>query len=262
MKKILFNITAADKNKFVRVIKDYLVHIKNYPEILAKDRANEYFFNMICGFDFDGNIYTKIDLMYLDERLSDLTEGFFTPVGTEIKRYKIGNAHRYKKKDRKPATTQVSQNEVNKMRKVLLREYPFLSGRKDLENSIYNYCVLSCKIKTYLNSDDTSKGTQVKNLIEAQIRLGSFLGINESERQKAKLAESKDNIASLVAQFQKTIEEFPEIMEEFRFFELKMLLNKFERKEINRTLFESQSYADMSIESAQEFVMDHEAKYE
>ncbi|MCK9369444.1 hypothetical protein M0R04_05860 [Candidatus Dojkabacteria bacterium] len=261
---LLFDIKdEKDVEKYTTVIKDFLVYYKQVEMEEAEKLSKLYFNNLLQGLDFNGNDYPTPKITNLPARIQEQTGGYFSPTKTEQKRYKL--------KDKRKAANTTSVREerkadeeeaLKKIKKTLLYEYPFLDKRKDLDTIIDNYCILSLRISQELQYSGEKQSTTIKNLIDAQIRLGTYLGVSEGDRQKTKLTESKDNIASLAVQFEQTLEEFPELMDAFRYNELKMLLNKYERKEISRVLFEGAAFADMSVEDAYLFVGERESKYD
>lgn len=275
---MLFNI-GMKKEKFTFVLKDYFYRVNGYSEVEAYQKAKESMDFLLEGLDLDGNTYKYNEDTSFASRIERVTEKFYKATETEKRRLKIKNYHKTIKQsdkingyiDKKNQKREVPIEErktvtsdkvdAAKIKKQLYKEFPFLNNRKDLEETLDNYCILSVKVKNLLSSAKFSN-VAVKNLIETQIKLGQYLGISESERQKQKIVESKDNIASLSLQYQQTIEELPNLVEELSYFEIRILLKKYERKELTRDIFKLDSYAGMYPEEAYMLVNKLKKKYE
>lgn len=255
----IFKVAKSDNEKYKKILSDYLIFIKHMNAEQSQNIAYQYIENIIEGKGFNGEEFSKPTIKSFAERIEYETNGFYTPTTAEKAKIKIG---KNKTRNTKNEDKAIEINELDVFKAQLKQEYPFLDGRPDLEDSLSNYCKLSVQVKKALEIDHDKQSTSVKNLIEAQIKLGTYLGISESERQKAKAKESKSSVGDLALQFELTIDEYPELMEMFQYQELRILLNKFERKEISRELFETVGYAGMKIEQAYKFVNENKTKYD
>jgi len=220
--------------------------------------------------DLVGNTLDNSKLAFFDDLLSEQTTHFYTPTDAHRKRFKKGVRPKVSKKSTKKGATKKldglsedGQAKVNKIRNNLLSEYPSLD-RKDLEESIENYCRLIVKVNDLMSGDMSSNNVAIKNLTETMIKLGGFLGIDEEKKARQKALEDKQSVASLSATFQQTIDEYPAIMDRMRYEEIRILLEKFDANSlgISKELFESPAYAGMDIMKAREFVRERESKYE
>ncbi len=255
---MLYDIKEKDKEKYLTTLKEYFKYYRHLTEEESLKQAQDGYNNLINGLDLAGDPLEGVN--YFDDRLAKVTSDYWSPNNFQKGRYKLETPKRNVKKKTKTVNKvdKVDNKEVEKMKRTLLNEYPFLANRRDLEDTIDNYCGLSLKTKKLLNSDSEEKQSMgIKSLVDAQINLGKYLGIAESDRQKQKTLEDRDNIASLSLQFQETIETYPEIQMMFKFFELKMLLKKFERNEISRALFQLDSYAGLTVEEGYAYVQQH-----
>lgn len=255
---MLYEIKEKDKEKYINILKEYFKYYRHLKEEEALKQAKDGYTNLVNGLDLSGDPLE--DINYFDDRLANVTFDYWSPTNFQKGRYKLETPKRNVTRKTKTISKvdKVNEKEVEKMKRTLLNEYPFLANRRDLEDTIDNYCGLSLKTKQLLNSPSEEKQSMgIKSLVDAQINLGKYLGIAEADRQKQKIIEDRDNIASLSLQFQVTIEEYPELQKMFKFFELKMLLKKYERKEISRALFQLDSYAGLTIEEAYQFVTQH-----
>jgi len=269
-KKVLFRIKDNDANGFLRVLEDFYRFYKNKPEVEAKSLAAAGFANLISGNDLDGKKITNPNLVYFDEILSVVTENYYTPSQTARYRYKKASRSTFgrPKKTTKTSTQILSPEEsketekkIDRIKHNLLTEYPTLD-RIDLEENIDNYCKLIVKINELMSEAAADNTMAIKNLTDTQIKLGSFLGIDEGEKAKQKSIDDQQSVASLSSKFQRTIDEFPEIMDRMRYKELRILLEKYDRQEISRELFENSAYAGVTVDAAREFIKKREAKYE
>lgn len=252
----IFSISKRDQKEYIEIIKDYLVCIESQDPKKAVENSLLLYNNIIYGMDFFGALFPDASVEHFDERLRYCTKDFYIPPDTRLKKYKI----------KKPANVSGERNgasnekEIQKIRKDLIENYPFLQNRADLQDSIDNYCFLCVMIKDSLKSGD-AQSVQIKNLVDAQIRLGTYLGIHEGKRQELRLAESKDNIASLVLQFENTFDDYPELREKFKYYELRLLLQKYDRGEISPKMFSCEDYAGVPVEEAKDFVSKLKTKY-
>ena len=264
---IEYHIKDRDAKRFVKTLIDYYRFYKSKSETESKALASSGYSNLIKGNDLDGNPITNPNLQHFDEVLSVVTNGYYTPSQTTRLRYKKGVKPKGRPKKNAVQVASGSsmddaktQEKVDRIRKNLLTEYPTLD-RKDLEDSIDNYCKLIVRINELMSagSDET---IAIKNLTDTQIKLGSFLGIDESAKAKQRQLEDRQSIASLSMKFQRTIDEFPVLMDRMRYKELRLLIEKYDRQELSRELFENPAYAGMSVENARRFIAEREAEYE
>lgn len=265
MQKV-FDISESDAVRYKKIIEDYYkIELNMEPKdaVLVADTS---FKNLVAGFEMDGREWTQTKLVYFDSRLKYVTNGFWQPRNdTERKRYRlIETKTRFEQPD-EPEDIKLSGQEekmVYDMKVQLFKEYPLLERSRHLAAAIDNYCTLTIKLKKLVSEDVVRHHVVIKNLNESLIKLASHIGISEVDKQKQQLLESKDNIASLAIQFERTIKEFPEIMEGFKFNELKILLQKLQRQELTRQLFEHEDYAGMSPEEAQTFIELNKDKFQ
>lgn len=248
------SVTKTDKERYVKAIREYLLFVKQVSTGQATNDAEIGFENIVMGMDLVGNKFPKHNMHTLAERLTFLTEGFFQPIPTDERKYKFNvdssRASRRKSTKSKPDIS-ITDGSINTIKRALISEYPNLN-RRDLLPILDNYATLTAKIKAALAIDGQS--ATVKNLVDAQIKVAALLGINESEKAKQKLLDDKKSIASLSMKFQETIDEMPELLDKFRYEEIKILLEKLDRQELSQELFESRSYSNMTVEEARTFV--------
>jgi len=274
--EIQYFILEQDKSRYIKVIYEYFRFFCTKPEEEAKELAEEGYENAIRHQNFDGEKVVNTNLTFFDDLLNVLTEKFYSPSTINRNKYPIGvkkvkGAKRGKGKkannitptDPVDAQKAVAEQAVafERIKKNLLSEYPSLD-RKDLQESVDNYCKLQIQIHSVLALNVLDSSTTVKNLIDAQIKLGGHLGIDESAKAKQKELEDRQSIAALALQYQKTVDNFPEIRKRMRYKELRMLVNKYDRNEISAELFELPSYAGCTILVAKEFVKENEAEFE
>jgi hypothetical protein len=264
----IFFINAQDKKFFIKQLRDYFrFYVGSLDESAVKEKADKSFQHLICGMDLDGNPLDNSNLKYFDEILSLQTGRFYVPADANRTRYEKGRRITRKKVAKKADSTlplELSGEQtkrVEHIKKNLLFEYPYLD-RKDLQEDIDNYCLLKVKINILLQNDSALNATAVKNLVDTLVRLGSYLGINEEEKMKKKSFEDRQSVAALSMQFQKTIDNFPFLLDRFKYEEIRILLEKYDRQELSKNLFESPYYAGMPIENARAFIIEREPKYE
>ena len=259
--EIIFNIDERDRKFFVSTLVDYYKMNKGYVNTKAKNAANKAYQNLICGKDLSGDVLNNSNLKAFDDILSFVTESFYIPASSNRKRYEIGaqlnKPIKAKVQRNQPvAPPEGNESEVLKIKNKLLSEYPNFVGRADLDMVLDNYAaiIVATKAASSSSANMIADANAVKNLNETLIRLGKYLGIDESEKAKQKSAEDRQSVAALSLQFQETVDQFPEIMDKFRYEELKILLQKYDRQELSKALFELPYYAGMSIAEAREFV--------
>jgi hypothetical protein len=262
--KVLFYVGEDDANKFKDILKQYWQYLRKKSATEAADLAESSYENLISGKDLVGNYIDHNKLTYFDVFLSEQTDYFYTPTDAQRERFKKGD--KPKKKKSRGTSTELEDDDIKKVAKIrenLLSAYPSLE-RKDLEESIENYCRLIVKINKLMINDAIGNNVAIKNLTETMIKLGAFLGIDEEKKAKQKALEDKQSIASLSSKFQKTIDEYPHIMDRMRYEEIRILLEKLDSQSlgISKELFESPAYAGMTVNKAREFVKEREARYE
>ena len=266
----IFDVTQTEQDTYLSVIRDFLVYVQFVGEEEADEKAKEYLANLLQGLDFDGNNVPVNQARYFDTLLSKQTGGHYKPTtAVKTKHPRLAKAKKMvKSKASKTdqvylALVPVDEEQVERIMENLLTEYPFLT-RDDLREDVQNYSRLKVVINNLTNNADVDKETSVtlKNLMDAQIRLGNYLGIDEGRRAKQKELLDRQSIAALSIEFQETIAEFPELLHRFKYEEIRILLERYDRNELERQLFESAAYANMSISDAREFVARHELKYE
>lgn len=268
MGNLVYYIRDNDAVRFVKVLEDYYRYYCDNTETAAKELAKVGYNNLISGNDLDGKPVTNSNLVYFDELLSIVTHNYYTPSQTSRNRYKK-NARPKTGRPKKPQTSEPifedadkdTKAKITKIKENLLTEYPTLN-RVDLEESIDNYCKLIVKINDLMSTSVVENNVAIKNLTDTQIKLGNFLGIDEGQKAKQKAIEDKQSVASLSVKFQDTLNEFPQIMDRMRYKEIRILLEKFDRGELSRGLFENPSYAGIPIQEAREFVKEREKHYE
>jgi len=267
--KVLFFIDETESEKFRAVLEKYWKFFRRKTATEAKDLAESSYNNLIRGMDLVGNILDPSELAFFDDLLSRQTDHFYTPTDAHRKRFKKGV--RLKKGRAKRGTTANGSDglsdddrvKLDRIRGNLVSEYPFLD-RRDLEESIENYCKLIVKINNVMAGDIVANNVAIKNLTDTMIRLGGFLGIDEEKKAKQKALEDKQSVASLSAQFQQTLDNYPALMDRMRYEEIRILLEKFDSNSlgISKELFESPAYAAMQLIDAREFVKERESRYE
>lgn len=265
--KKLFFIGDDEEKKFREVLQKYWQFFRKKTETEAKELANSSYNNLIRGMDLVGNQLEPKQLAYFDELLSNQTNHFYSPTDAHRKRFKKGVRPRNTaKKGTSKLTNGLSTEDfkrVNKIRDNLVSEYPSLD-RKDLEESIENYCRLIVKVNNLMSGASVFDSVAIKNLTDTMIKLGSFLGIDEEKKAKQKALEDKQSVASMSVMFQQTMDDYPVLMDRLRYEEIRILLEKVDSNSpgISKELFESPAYAGMEIITAREFVKEREVKYE
>lgn len=272
MSNVVFHISTRDKKFYLGVIEDYYVNVKKLPSFDAKKLSEKAYFKAIRGGTFDDANYTG-NFNFFDERLSDFTSGYYTPTTQDRFRYEI-----YKKNGKITGDSSsvakaldkvnkevdeklsVGKKEAEALIENLLSEYPHLR-RADLTNTVYNYAVLSIKLTKVLDNGGALHSKLVKETIEAQCRLGAFLGINEEKKAQLSAQRNSRSIADLSVEFQQAVDEYPELQDRFRYQELMIFLEKLDRGEIDRNTFQHRLYADCTVEEAKQFVEERHARY-
>lgn len=268
--KIFFITEEKEQARFKETLEKYWRYYRQKTIVEASELSISSYNYLICGLDLVGNELTAEthNIMHFDELLSTLTNKFYAPKASQRFKYQKGDKPQNKPRARveptdSPPTPRKDKEKIVRIRKNLLEAYPFLD-RKDLEESIDNYCRLIVKISTLMQGDTVINNVAIKNLTETMIKLGGFLGIDEGKKAAKKALEDKQSVASLSAQFQETIDAYPEIVDRLRYQELRILLEKYESNSvgISRELFESTAYAAMSVDKARVFIAEREARYE
>ena len=268
--KIFFITEEKEQIRFKETLEKYWRYYRQKTIAEASELSVSSYNYLICGLDLVGNELTAEthNIIYFDELLSVLTNKYYAPKASQRFKYQKGDKPQNKPRARveptdSPSTPRKDKDKINKIRKNLLEAYPFLD-RKDLEESIDNYCRLIVKISTLMQGDTVINNVAIKNLTETMIKLGGFLGIDEGKKAAKKALEDKQSVASLSVTFQQTIDSYPEILDRLKYQELRILLEKYESNSvgISRELFESTAYAGMSIDKARVFISEREAKYE
>jgi len=222
--------------------------------------------HIIFGNDLDGNPFTNSNISYLDDVIASVTSGYYTPPQAKRHRCKRGVKPKTSgpKRSKKIITVELTSDDkkdIERIKENLVEAYPAMAERKDLQDHIENYCTLTVKIKHMLAATQMDS-TTLKNLNDVLVKLGSYLGIDESLKAKQKNLKDKASIADLSMDFQQTLEELPEIMTRFRYKELRILLEKYDRQELSRELFELHAFANMTPNEARNWIAEREAKYE
>jgi len=248
---IVFFPIDKDRKKYIKIISDFLKFKKNYVDpVLIKTEANSMFDMILQGKDLYGNPYDSKEI-FLDERIEHLLEGFYKSLDTvDRHKYSLGDKRSIRQtkmvKEKKSLTKSKSisveidpeetKEQIIKIKTDLLKSYPSLD-RPDLSVAVDNYVTLTVKLSYALADPFSMEATTIKQLIEAQVRLGAFLGIDEQEKAKRKAAEGNKSIADLALQFKETLEKYPVLSDRFRYKELRILLSKLDRGEIDRDIF-------------------------
>lgn len=272
MKPEVFFISEDDKNFFLNVLTDFYRFTQGKTETEAKDLADTSYHNLIRGLDLAGNSLDNENLIYLDDILSVQTDKYYFPTETDRHRYKKNEkksrkrgSPKGKKSDSLSEPNQPlsdsDEEKVEKIKEILLSEYPSLK-RGDLKEDVGTYCRLKVEIHKLLSGNVAASSMSIKNLVSTQISLGSSLGIDEGAKAKQKESEDKQSVAALSLEFQKTIDDFPEIRKRLKYKEIRILLEKVERQEISKILFSLPEYAGLSIEEARIFIKENEVEYE
>lgn len=269
-RKIFFIEENKEQTRFKEVLEKYWRYYRQKTIAEATELAVSSYNYLICGMDLVGNELTSetSNIIYFDELLSSLTNKYYMPKASQRFQYQKGDKPQNKPRARvepvdTPPTSRKDKDKIGKIRKNLLEAYPFLN-RKDLEESIENYCRLIVKISTLMQGDTVTNNVAIKNLTETMIKLGGFLGIDEGKKAAKKALEDKQSVASLSVAFQQTIDVYPEIVDRLRYQEIRVLLEKFESNSlgISKELFESPAYAGMPIDKARAFIAERESRYE
>jgi hypothetical protein len=267
--KILFFIHDEEEKRFQAILQKYWRFFRKKTQSEARDLAVSSYNNLIRGLDLVGNLLDENKLTCFDALLSEQTSHFYTPADEHRNRFKKGIRPKKKKKrlngrnTNANGLTEQDQDKVKRIRDNLISEYPFLD-RKDLEESIENYCKLIVKINNLMSGNIVESNVAIKNLTETMIKLGGFLGIDEEKKAKQKALEDKQSVASLSVQFQQTVDNYPAIIDRMRYEEIRILLEKFDSNSlgISKELFESPAYAGMDLTTAREFIKERETRYE
>ncbi len=266
-KLVYYILATQEQNKYRQVLTEYFKYVKGIPEDKLVETADKAYDNLIHNLDLSGNEVTNPNINYFDDLLSTVTNGFYKPIDSNRFKHEKGVKVRRRKvtKEGEPiASTELSSKEtdaITRIKENLLTEYPNLN-RKDLQESINNYCTLMVQVNKLTNSDVVKNNIAIKNLTDTLIKLGSFLGIDETQKAKQKAMDDQQSVASLSLQFQTTLDQFPQIVKRMKYKELRILLEKYDRQELSKALFESESYAGMSVNEAREFVKTLEVEYE
>jgi len=263
---VAFNLGIEDKEFFIKKLFEFYRFYENKSEAESKQLASVGIERLISGQDLNGKVLDNSNLQFFDVIVENQTRGYYRPSQANKFRFQKGaGKKRVVKKGRQIDDSSFSSDDLDKVETIkqnLLVEYPFLN-RIDLREDIDNYCKIKVKINNLLSSNQVLENAMLlKNLTETQIKLGGYLGIDESQKAKQKSIDDRQSVAALSLKFQQTIENLPDIIDMFRYQEVQILLQKLDRKEISRELFELPSYAGMSVENARVFVKDRELKYE
>lgn len=265
--QVVFHIEEKDKIRFEGILRKFFQYMKQKTESEAIDLSISVYNYLIRGLDLDGKPINDPNFQHFDEIIQDQTKYFYSPNATQRIKYKRGSKLKVKKKKNGEREALAEEREAKarelKIKKNLLFEYPSLD-RKDLEESIENYCKLIVKVNILMSGNITENNVAIKNLTETMIKLGSFLGINEGKKAEQKALQDRQSIASLSVEFQRTIDKYPEIVDRMKYQELRILLEKYDNQSlgISKELFESTAYAAMSVQQARDFINEREAKYE
>ncbi len=260
----MFTLPQKEKDIFTLIIRDFYIRMQHLSESDASRKSLSDINLLIKGLTKEGEIYP--DDIPFAERVSKLTKGFYTPTKSDLRKTFLPVAPKRKKDDTTVSlgltgTKTSDELYISKFKKEIFNQYPFLFNRKDLESSIESYAALDLKIKKEIASSNSSP-INIKNLVDAKLKLGSDLGVSEAVRAKKRESESKDNIATLSMQFEETMSQWPKLGLEIKLYELKMLLQKYERRELSREIFALNIYADMTVEEAYAFIDNHEKKFD
>jgi len=263
----IFVLSPQDEKRYKKVLEEFykFYHSKpaNEAEVLAVQGLN----NLVNGLDLTGKKYILKKNLYFDEILSKSVREYWLPDENEKYRYPIQNDPlKRRKRGKKISTIKVEirdeKDEKEKVKNIvsnLLKAYPNLD-RADLRSSINTYARLSVGIDRELDNPNASSRI-VKEKIESQVKLGAFLGIDEGLKAKQKADEDRQSIAALAVQFTETIDAMPELLDSFKYTELMIFLEKYNRQELSKELFMLPSYAGMSIDDARIFVEKRHDKY-
>lgn len=258
-KKDIFGISEEDQKKYQKTLFEYFTLFKGVDGKEAQEKANELYEKLISGTQIQGHDLSKVE--FFDERLEIVTEHYYIPTATYRSKYPKGS----KKSSNKPVQGNDSSKQraqVEHIKANLLAEYPALN-RKDLQESVENYCTLQVQLQELLAKNKIADNhLAIKNITHTMVQLGSYLGIDEGAKAKQKDAEDTQSVAALAKQFEQTLKDFPEIHDRMRYKEIRICLEKYDRQEISREIFASRSWADMSVEDAREFVRQREQEYE
>jgi len=260
-KSDIFGISKADVSKYKTIAFEYYSIYKGKDSEEAKRLGDALFKKIISGKTLKDKKLAKFE--HFDEILSELTEHYYIPTTSYRYKYPANGSKSKGVTTEKAELTAEEQRELVEAKKAdLLSEYPALA-RRDLGDIVDNYCTLHIQLKHLLSKRRISENAlAVKNITHTLVQLGSFLGIDEGAKAKQKDAEDLQSIASLSVKFQQTLKDYPEIHKRMLYKELRICLEKYERSEISREIFESRSWAGMTVSAAREFVAEHEAEYE
>jgi len=261
----VFFINDKDRKKYLKILVDYFKFYHQKVDTEAALLAEKAFDNLVYGLDLDGEPVPD-NIKYFDNTLSIVTKKFYTPSDRDKYRYERGvnKLSKIAHKRAQKVVTITSEDDGTKLSQIksnLLKEYPVLQ-RKDLQESVDNYCKLIVQINKLMGGNILANNVAIKNLVSSQIALGKALGIDEEEKSKQASIDDRQSIAALSLQFQETLDKFPTMIDRWKYEELRILLDKYDRQELSRQLFELNSYADMSVEDARHFVKSREAEYE
>lgn len=263
MVKDIFGITPEDEQKYRKALFEYFTTYKGLLGEKAKEQADAAYDNLISGKDIEGNLS---NVEYFDDALSVATERFYIPTLSYRVKYKKNS----KPKTKKPkASTDLDEADIAKQREQverikanLLAEYPTIN-RRDLLESVENYCTLQVLCQNLLAKGKISENhLAIKNITQTMVQLGAYLGIDEGAKAKQKSAEDMQSIADLAQKFAQTLKELPELYDRMKYKEIRICLEKYDRHEISKEIFESYMWAGMSVENARQFIKERENKYE
>lgn len=260
----IYKIGKREKQDYLTLITQFYIEKKFETDEAAAKKANEGLARLLVGIGLEGDDLPLSKIEFFDVLLEEQTEGYYSPTITTRNSHKRINRQKVKPTIVTTALDAEDKKNVEVIKNNLLTEYPNLN-RTDLAEDINNYCQLKVLVKKQIGATshiDRDDSITIKNLTDTQIRLGNFLGIDESKKAKQKEAEDKQSIAALSVRFQQTINDFPRIREKMHYAEIRILLEKYDRQELDRRLFESDAYAGMSVEQARQFIDGLIPKYE
>ena len=264
--QLVFEIPESEKSNFINALIEFAkLKGEENPEL----EAEKYYKNLLLGLTHTGEKVWRRASPFFDKRVSQATKGLYLlpenwkkfrgEVSEETKESPYveldrSNLELNKQKPKFELITEKEKQQFETEKEALLKEYPTLN-RADIRNDVELYVQINVKLKN-LVIEHYFRGSEkaIKDLIDAKLKLGDFLGLSEGKRREEDLLAMKDNIASLSKQFEVTLQEFPEFKKKLRKKEIKMLLNKYYRNEIPRWMIEREEFLGMKVEEAENWL--------
>lgn len=256
----VYDVSDEAQVFFLEKLTDYFRFFLEQTSTEAEESAKRALDNIICGLDKDGKEIKNPNLEYLDDVISVETQRYYVPNERDRLRFKKGTVKAKPIVAPNQPKNGIDLEKLEQIKRNLVSAYPALD-RLDLAQSVDNYCRLQLSMATELASQHADS-KRLNELTLALTRLGSFLGIDETLKAKQREEEDRQSVAALALAFQRTLEQYPEMIERMRYKEVRILLERYDRQELSREIFELPSHGGMSIEKAREFIRSKEKEFE